>query len=100
MSLEKILDKKSLDILQEIDNKKVEKTIEEFVDLCKPEKVTILSDSKEDVARVSGLCAIHHVGRRQVRRHGVEEPSFSEHIEEAEDEGQSEDRGQDAPEHR
>ncbi len=49
MSLEKILDKKSLDILKEIDNKKVEKTIEEFVGLCKPEKVTVLSDSKEDV---------------------------------------------------
>ena len=52
MSLEKILDKKSLDILKEINNKKVEKIIEEFVSLCKPEKVIILSDSKEDVAYI------------------------------------------------
>ncbi len=49
MSLEKILDKKSLDTLKEINNKNVEKVIEQFVSLCKPEKVTVLSDNKEDV---------------------------------------------------
>jgi len=49
MSLEKMLDGKNFEKLKQLNNKHVEEIVEEFVNLCKPEKVTVITDSKEDI---------------------------------------------------
>jgi phosphoenolpyruvate carboxykinase (GTP) len=49
------MDEESLKKIKEIDNKKVEKIVEEYVKLCKPKKVTVLTDSKEDIEYIRKL---------------------------------------------
>ncbi|KKN57186.1 hypothetical protein LCGC14_0564650 [marine sediment metagenome] len=44
-----ILDKNSLEKLEALNNEHVLKIINEFVTLCKPSKVTVITDSKEDI---------------------------------------------------
>lgn len=47
-----VLDQHNLEKLQALNNDYVIKIIKEFVDLCKPSKVTVISDSMEDIAYV------------------------------------------------
>ncbi|MBY8991975.1 MAG: phosphoenolpyruvate carboxykinase, partial [Candidatus Lokiarchaeota archaeon] len=44
-----IIDQKNLDKLKALNNEKVIKIVEEFIDLCKPSKVTVITDSVEDI---------------------------------------------------
>ncbi len=44
-----ILDKNSLEKLEALNNEHVLKIVNEFVTLCKPSKVTVITDSKEDI---------------------------------------------------
>ena len=44
-----ILDKQNLKKLEKLDNPKVMEIVERFVKHCKPAKVTVLTDSKEDI---------------------------------------------------
>ena len=44
-----ILDEKNLEKLKALNNEKVLKVVEEYIKLCKPEKVTVLTDAKEDI---------------------------------------------------
>ena len=55
MEINEFLDEKSLAKLQELNNNKVIGIIEKYVALCRPEKVTVLDDSKEDIAYVREL---------------------------------------------
>ncbi|MDZ7671671.1 MAG: phosphoenolpyruvate carboxykinase (GTP) [Halanaerobiales bacterium] len=49
------LSKKSKNKLEKLNNDKVKKFLEFAVDLCKPEKVTLIDDSKEDIKYVREL---------------------------------------------
>ena len=49
MSFEKMLDEKNLEKLRALGNEHAEEIVEEFIGLCKPEKVTVITDSKEDI---------------------------------------------------
>ncbi|MEA2036636.1 MAG: phosphoenolpyruvate carboxykinase (GTP) [Nanoarchaeota archaeon] len=50
MNIDKtILDEKNLKKLEELNNAKVMEIVEKYVTLCKPSKVTVLTDSKEDI---------------------------------------------------
>jgi len=51
----KILSAKELEKIRALGNPKVEEIIEEFVTLCKPGKVTVITDSLEDIAYVRDL---------------------------------------------
>ena len=44
-----IIGQKNLDKLKALNNEKVIKIVEEFIDLCKPSKVTVITDSVEDI---------------------------------------------------
>ena len=44
-----IIDQKNLDKLKALNNEKVIKIVEEFIDLCNPLKVTVITDSEEDI---------------------------------------------------
>ena len=44
-----VIDKVNLEKLEALSNKQVLKIVNEFVTLCKPSKVTIITDSKEDI---------------------------------------------------
>ncbi|MFX1376456.1 MAG: phosphoenolpyruvate carboxykinase (GTP) [Promethearchaeota archaeon] len=44
-----IINQKNLDKLRALNNKNVIKIVEEFLTLCKPSKVTVITDSKEDI---------------------------------------------------
>lgn len=50
-----IVDEQSLKKLKDINNKYVEEIVEKYVKLCKPKKVTVLTDSEEDVAYIREL---------------------------------------------
>ncbi|MFX0031762.1 MAG: phosphoenolpyruvate carboxykinase (GTP) [Candidatus Hodarchaeota archaeon] len=45
----KILSRKNLEKLLLLNNKRVLKIVKEFVDLCKPSKITVISDAQEDI---------------------------------------------------
>ncbi|MFX1279889.1 MAG: phosphoenolpyruvate carboxykinase (GTP) [Promethearchaeota archaeon] len=45
----KFIDQKNFEKLKAINNKNVIKIVEEFVELCKPSKVTVITDSTEDI---------------------------------------------------
>ncbi len=55
MSLEKILDSENLEKLGALENKAAEDIIEHFVALCKPDKVTVITDAQEDIDYVRQL---------------------------------------------
>ncbi len=44
-----ILDEKNIKKLEELNNPKIIQLVEKFVNHCKPAKVTVLTDSKEDI---------------------------------------------------
>jgi phosphoenolpyruvate carboxykinase (GTP) len=44
-----IIDKENFDKLQALNNDKIIKIVNEFVDLCRPSKVTVITDSTEDI---------------------------------------------------
>ncbi|MHA2390808.1 MAG: phosphoenolpyruvate carboxykinase domain-containing protein [Promethearchaeota archaeon] len=44
-----VINQENLKKLKEIDNEHVLNIVKEFVDLCKPSKVTVITDSKEDI---------------------------------------------------
>ena len=50
-----MIDKMNLEKLEKLNNKYVQKKVEEAIKLCKPAKVTILSDLKEDINYVRKL---------------------------------------------
>ena len=53
------MDKIYLQKLEEINNRHVIKVVEEAIQLCKPAKVTVITDSKEDIAYVRELALIN-----------------------------------------
>ena len=55
MGLEKWIDKEGLDKLKALENLKVERVIEEYLTLCKPEKAIVIDDSPEGIAFVRQL---------------------------------------------
>ncbi len=55
MALEEILDKANLEKIKALGNKKVESVIEEFALLCKPEKITVITDDSKEIAYVRRL---------------------------------------------
>jgi len=55
MALEKLLDKGNLEKIKALNNEHVEKILEQFINLCKPEKVSVIDDSEEDIGRVRQL---------------------------------------------
>jgi len=50
-----IVDEQSLKKLKDINNKYVGEIVEKYIKLCKPKKVTVLTDSEEDIAYVREL---------------------------------------------
>jgi phosphoenolpyruvate carboxykinase (GTP) len=52
MNLEKWINEKDLEKIKALKNPKVEKIIDEFLTLCKPEKAVVIDDSPEDIAFV------------------------------------------------
>jgi len=50
-----LINEESLKKIKDINNKKAEKIIEKYVKLCKPSKVTVLTDSKEDIEYIREL---------------------------------------------
>ncbi len=55
MALKDIMDEKNVEKLEALGNKHVEKIVEEFASICKPAKITVLTDSQEDIDYVKGL---------------------------------------------
>ncbi len=55
MEANEIIDEKNLKKLEELNNTHVTKIVEEYISLCKPSKVTVLTDSKEDIDYVRNL---------------------------------------------
>lgn len=55
MNIKAEISEKSLEILKEVNNEKVNKIIEHYAKLCKPKKVTILDDSEESVEYIRDL---------------------------------------------
>ncbi|MBU1004260.1 MAG: phosphoenolpyruvate carboxykinase (GTP) [Nanoarchaeota archaeon] len=56
MNIDKtILDENNLKKLEELKNPKVMKIVEEYVNLCKPRNVTVITDSNEDISYVREL---------------------------------------------
>ena len=53
------MDKIDLQKLEELNNQYVIKVVEEAIQLCKPAKVTMITDSKEDIAYVRELALIN-----------------------------------------
>lgn len=53
--MENILDEKNLEKLKALNNEKILKVVNECIELCKPAKVTVLTDSPEDIAYVRQL---------------------------------------------
>jgi GTP-dependent phosphoenolpyruvate carboxykinase len=52
------MDKIDLQKLEELNNQHVIKLVEEAIQLCKPAKVVVITDSKEDIAYVRELASI------------------------------------------
>jgi len=52
MNFEKWINEKDLEKIKALKNPKVEKVIDEFLTLCKPDKAVVIDDSSEDVAFV------------------------------------------------
>lgn len=50
-----ILDEKNLAKLEALDNPTVMEIVEKYVNLCKPAKITVITDSQEDIDYVRGL---------------------------------------------
>ncbi len=55
MNIKAKISEKSLEILNELNNDKVNKIIEHYVELCKPAKVTILDDSQKSIQYIRDL---------------------------------------------
>ncbi len=55
MDINAEISEKSLEILKELNNKKVNEIIEYYVKLCKPKKVTVLDDSEESIQYIRDL---------------------------------------------
>jgi len=51
-----VIDKENLDKLEALKNEKVMKVVNEFIAICKPSKVTVITDSKEDIQYVRENC--------------------------------------------
>ncbi len=49
LPLEKILDGKNLEKIRALNNKKVEDTVEHFINLCKSDKVTVITDDQKEI---------------------------------------------------
>ncbi len=52
MNLKKWINEKDLEKIKALKNPKVEKVIDKYLTLCKPEKATVIDDSPEDIAFV------------------------------------------------
>ncbi len=50
-----VIDEKNLEKLNALNNEKVIKIVNEYVELCKPAKVTVITDSPEDIAYIRQL---------------------------------------------
>ncbi len=55
MSLEKYLDEKNLGKLKALNNSKIMEVVETFLDLCKPDRATVITDAPEDLDYVREL---------------------------------------------
>ncbi len=64
-----ILDDTNLDKLKALDNPKVMKVVEEYVRLCKPAKVTVITDSQDDIDYIRQL-AIDNGEEKPLRMEG------------------------------
>ncbi|TET07660.1 MAG: phosphoenolpyruvate carboxykinase (GTP) [Candidatus Atribacteria bacterium] len=53
------MDRVNLQKLKELNNQHIVKVVEEAIQLCKPAKVTVITDSKEDIAYVRELALIN-----------------------------------------
>ena len=53
------MDKINLQKLEKLNNHYVVKTVEEAIQLCKPDKVTVITDSKEDITYIRELALIN-----------------------------------------
>jgi len=53
------MDKINLQKLEKLNNQYVVKTVEEAIQLCKPDKVTVITDSKEDITYIRELALIN-----------------------------------------
>jgi phosphoenolpyruvate carboxykinase (GTP) len=63
------MDKIDLQKLEELDNQHVIKVVEEAIKLCKPAKVVVITDSKEDIAYVREL-AINNGEEKKLKMEG------------------------------
>lgn len=61
-----IIDGKNLEKLKELNNKYVEGIVEKYIQICKPKKVTVLTDSKEDIDYARKL-ALDNGGERRLK---------------------------------
>jgi len=57
--LNSVLDQANLKKLEALDNKKVMANLEMAIELCKPEKVTVITDSPEDIAYLRNLAVVN-----------------------------------------
>jgi len=64
-----IIDKPNMDKLEALNNKKVMEYLEEAISLCKPETVTVITDSDEDIAYLRNL-AIKNGEEKKLKMEG------------------------------
>jgi len=72
-----VIDKENLAKLEALNNKKVMQVVNEFVALCKPSKVTVITDSKEDIDYVrQKAIEIHEEKRLFTEGHTIHYDGF------------------------
>ncbi len=72
-----ILTQENLDKLLALNNDKVLKIVNEFVELCKPSKVTVISDSQEDIDYVRQTCIeIGEESKLNIKGHTIHYDGF------------------------
>ncbi|MCK4380133.1 MAG: phosphoenolpyruvate carboxykinase (GTP) [Candidatus Lokiarchaeota archaeon] len=72
-----VIDKNNLDKLTALNNNHVLKIVNEFVDLCKPSKVTVITDSKEDIGYVRNRAVeIGEEARLDLKGHTIHYDGF------------------------
>ena len=64
-----IINEKNLKKLKELNNRYVEEIVEKYAKICKPKKVTMLTDSKEDVNYIRQL-ALDSIEERKLKTEG------------------------------
>ena len=57
-----ILDETNLKKLEELNNKNILEIVEKYTKLCKPAKITVITDSQEDVDYVRNIIRSHSIG--------------------------------------